>query len=53
MSSSPIEQILEKARDLAMEGDYQSSLAHYQEVKESIESKGLKFESPSAKRVCS
>lgn len=52
MSEAEYQSILGKARDYALDGDYQSAYSHYEEVKKVIESRGLRFESPAVKRVC-
>ena len=51
MSKDEYLPILEKARQFALDGDYQSSLTYYEESKLIIERERSQMKSPQTKRV--
>lgn len=52
MNSSRMQDLVQKARDLALDGDYTSSLVYYEEWKEQFERANGFSPLPSQKRVC-
>lgn len=51
MNSSRMQDLVQKARDLALDGDYTSSLVYYEEWKEQFEKTNGFSPLPSQKRV--